>query len=70
MVDDVVPREVLEQTALRWLTGTPHRSRTIPLLNNRLATRIIAARVLPGLNAQTRGNYPAVSLARRRDPPR
>ena len=63
MVDALVPREYLLETALKKVyAGKPHRPRH-SLTNNVAAATVIGAYLRPKLNKKTRGHYPAVQKA-------
>jgi len=63
IVDALVPREYLLQTALKKVReGKPHRAGH-SLTNNALAASALAAYLRPKLNKKTRGHYPAVQKA-------
>ncbi len=63
IVDALVPREYLLQTALKKVRdGKPHRA-SHSLTNNALAASAIAAYLRPKLNKKTHGHYPAVHKA-------
>lgn len=63
LVDAMAPAENLLAAALRQIAlGKPQR-RGHALINNRLATALIRARVRPELLKKTRGHYPAVTKA-------
>jgi 3-hydroxyacyl-CoA dehydrogenase/enoyl-CoA hydratase/3-hydroxybutyryl-CoA epimerase len=63
VVDEVVPREHLLRTAVRWIDGPlPRRSRHW-VLNNALSAKIIARRARRDLMKKTGGHYPAPFVA-------
>ena len=63
MVDALVPREYLLESALKKVyAGKPHRPRH-GLTNNFLTAAAVAAYLRPKLNKKTRGHYPAVQKA-------
>ncbi|HEX4263844.1 MAG TPA: 3-hydroxyacyl-CoA dehydrogenase NAD-binding domain-containing protein [Verrucomicrobiae bacterium] len=63
MVDSLVPREYLLETALKKVhAGKPHRPRHA-LKNNALTASAVSAWLRPKLNKKTRGHYPAVQKA-------
>jgi len=60
MVDALVPREYLLESALKKVyAGKPHRPHH-GLTNNFLTAAAVAAYLRPKLNKKTRGHYPAV----------
>jgi len=63
MIDALVPREYLRQTAWQKIrSGKPHRSAR-PLMNNPLTASVLAFHLRRQLEKKTRGHYPSVTKA-------
>jgi 3-hydroxyacyl-CoA dehydrogenase/enoyl-CoA hydratase/3-hydroxybutyryl-CoA epimerase len=63
MVDEVVPKEHLMQAANRAIRRQLPKRKNFALLNNPLASSIIASRAREQTLAKTHGNYPAIKRA-------
>ena len=63
MVDEVVPKELLMWAANQAIRREPPKRKNFVLLNNSLASRIIASRARKQALAKTQGNYPAITRA-------
>lgn len=63
MVDEVVPKELLMWAANQAIRREPPKRKNFALLNNSLASSIIASRARKQALAKTQGNYPAITRA-------